>query len=98
MISECNPFLCRTCYDYHSHIKKSCGHAVIQLTELKSEKYAHIQVQVKIPLCKEHNEQLKYYCVTYDKLVRVYCTVKKHNGHHHDSVKKMAAMYHNEYC
>ena len=29
-------------------------------------------------VCKEHDEQLKYYCETCDELVCIYCTVKKH--------------------
>ena len=51
---------------------------------------------MKIPLCKEHDKQLKYYCETCDELVCIYCTVKKHNGHHHDSVKQMATKHRNE--
>ena len=76
--------------DHHKRNKRYRGHAVVPLTELKSNKEAPIQAKVKIPLCKEHDEQLKYYCETCDELVCMYCTVKKHNGHHHDSVKQMA--------
>ena len=62
----------------------------------KSQTIPPIQVKTKIPLCKEHDEQLNYYCETCDELVCMYCTVKKHNGHHHDSVKQMATKYRNE--
>ena len=44
-------------------------------------------------VCREHDEQLKYYCETCDELVCIYCTVKTHNGHQHDSVKLMAAKH-----
>ena len=44
-------------------------------------------------VCKEHDEQLKYYCETCDELVCIYCTVKTHNGHKHDSVKLMATKH-----
>ena len=47
----------------------------------------------KVSFCKEHDEQLKYYCETCDELVCIYCTVKTHNGHRHDSVKLMAAKH-----
>ena len=93
---DCNSFLCLTCNDYHKRSKKYFNHAVVPLTELKSNKDAPIQAKVKIPLCKEHDEQLKYYCETCDELVCMYCTEKKHNGHHHDSVKQMASKHRNE--
>ena len=89
-------FLCHPCNDHHKRNKRYRGHAVVLLTELKSDKDAPIQTKVKIPLCKEHDEQLKYYCETCDELVCMYCTVKKHNGHHHDSVKQMATKHRHE--
>ena len=93
---ECNSFLCDTCNNYHKRNKKYRDHGIVPLTELKSSKDAPIQAKVKIPLCKEHDEQLKYYCETCDELVCVYCTVKKHNTHDHDSVKQMATKHRNE--
>ena len=93
---DCNLFLCHSCNDHHKRSKFYRGHAVVPLTELKSNRDTPIQAKVKIPLCKEHDEQLKYYCETCDELVCLYCTVKKHNGHHHDSVKQMATKHRNE--
>ena len=93
---ECNSFLCHACNDHHKRNKRYRGHGVVPLTELKSSKDAPIQAKLKIPLCKEHDEQLKYYCETCDELVCMYCTVKKHNGHHHDSVKQMATKHRNQ--
>ena len=93
---ECNSFLCHACNNHHKRNKRYRGHAIVPLTELKSNKEAPIQAKVKIPLCKDHDEQLKYYCETCDELVCMYCTVKKHNGHHHDSVKLMATKHRNE--
>ena len=93
---ECNSFLCHACNDHHKRNKRYRGHGVVPLTELKSNKDAPIQAKLKIPLCKEHDEQLKYYCETCDELVCMYCTVKKHNGHHHDSVKQMVTKHRNE--
>ena len=90
---ECNSFLCHACNDYHKRNQRYCGHGVVPLTELK---VAPIQAKVKIPLCEEHDEQLKYYCETCDQLVCMYCTVKKHNGHYHDSVKQMGTKHRNE--
>ena len=93
---ECNSFLCHACNDHHKRNKRYRGHAVVPLTELKSNKDAPIQAKLKIPLCEEHDEQLKYYCETCDKLVCMYCTVTKHNGHNHGSVKQMGTKHRNE--
>ena len=93
---DCNIFLCLTCNDHHKRSKKCFNHVLVPLTELKSNKDAPIQAKLKIPLCKEHDEQLKYYCETCDELICMYCTVKKHNGHHHDSVKQMGTKHRNE--
>ncbi|XP_065907834.1 tripartite motif-containing protein 2-like [Dysidea avara] len=91
---DCNSFLCKVCNDYHKRSKQLSGHGVVPLTELRSNKETPaIQAKVKIPLCKEHDEQLKYYCETCDELVCMYCTMKKHNGHNHDSMKNMASKY-----
>ena len=90
---ECNSFLCPTCNDYHKRSKKSYNHVIVPLAELKE---VPIQAKVKIPLCKEHDEQLKYYCETCNELVCMYCTVKTHNGHHHDSVKQVATKHRKE--
>ena len=90
---ECSWLLCHACNDHHKRNKRHRGHAVVPLTELRSDKDAPIQTKL---LCKEHDEQLKYYCETCDELICMYCTVKKHNGHHHDSVKQMATKHRNE--
>ena len=93
---DCNFFFCLACNDHHTRSKLYRGHAVVPLTELKSNKDTPIQAKVKIPLCKEHDEQLKFYCETCDQLVCMYCIMRKHNGHHHDSVKKMATKHRNK--
>ena len=93
---ECNLFLCQACNDHHKRNKRYRGHSVVPLTELKFSKDVPIQAKVKIPLCEEHDEQLKYYCETCDQLVCMYCIVTKHNGHNHGSVKQMATKHRNE--
>ena len=91
---DCNSFLCSVCNDSHNRQKRFRGHGVVPLTELRSNKdTSAIQAKAAIPLCKDHDEQLKYYCETCDELVCVYCTVKKHNGHNHDSMKNMASKH-----
>ena len=93
---ECNMFFCQTCNGLHKRSKRFRGHGIVPLAELRSSKSIPLEAKTKIPLCKEHDEQLKYFCETCEQLVCMYCTVKEHNGHNHDTVKKMATKHHNE--
>jgi len=81
--SGCNMFLCRDCKDCHKCRKKFCAADKTELSQ-------------NVALCKVHNTQLKYYCDTCQVLVCMYCTVKDHNGHNHDTVMKMAGKYRQE--
>ena len=91
---ECNLFLCQFCYENHKHNKRFRDHRIVPLTELGCNKSIPLEAKIQVPLCKEHDEQLKYYCETCEQLVCMYCTVKEHNGHNYDTVKKMATKYH----
>ena len=93
---ECNMFFCQICNESHKRSKRFRGHGIVPLTELRSNKSIPLEAKTKIPLCKEHDEQLKYYCETCEQLICMYCTVKEHNGHNHDTVKKMATKHCNE--
>ena len=93
---ECSMFFCQICNELHKRSKRFRGHGIVPLTELRSNKSIPLEAKTKIPLCKEHDEQLKYYCETCEQLICMYCTVKEHNGHDHDTVKKMATKHRNE--
>ena len=93
---DCNMFFCQTCNESHKRSKRFRGHGIVPLTELRSNKDAQLQAKVKIPVCKDHNYELNHYCETCDKLVCLYCTVKEHNGHNHDTVNNMATKHRNE--
>ena len=93
---ECNMFYCQTCNEPHKRSKRFRGHGIVPLTELRSKKSIPLEAKIKLPLCKEHDEQLKYYCETCEQLICMYCTVKEHNGHNHETVKKMATKHRNE--
>ena len=93
---ECNMFFCQTCNESHKRSKRFCGHGIVPLTELRSNKDVAIQPKAKAPICKEHDIELLFYCETCDQLICMYCTMKEHNGHNHDAVKKMAIKHRNE--
>ena len=93
---ECNMFFCQTCNDSHKRSKRFRGHCIVPLTELRSNKDVTIHPKAKAPICKEHDIELLFYCETCEQLICMYCTVKEHNGHNHDTVKKMATKHRNE--
>ena len=93
---ECNMFFCQICNEPHKRSKRFRGHGIVPLTELRSNKDTQLQAKVKIPPCNDHNYELNHYCETCDKLVCLYCTVKDHNGHNHDTVNNMASKHRNE--
>ena len=83
-------------YEYHKRSIKSRDHGIVPLTELKSKKGVSIQPKPKVMMCREHDIELLFYCETCDQLVCMYCTVKDHNGHNHDTVKKMVSKHRQE--
>ena len=88
---DCTMFLCLLCNEHHKRSYRYRGHAIVPLVDLKSKKEnISVQPKPKVMLCKEHDNELKYYCETCEELVCLYCTVKEHNGHNHDTIKKMA--------
>ena len=93
---ECNMFFCKTCNKSHKRSKRFHGHDIVSLTELRSNKDVTIQPKAKVPICKEHDMELLFYCETCEQLICMYCTVKEHNGHNHDTVKKMATEHRNK--
>ena len=93
---DCSLFLCQVCNEAHKRDKRSRGHGIVPLTELRSNTNVSLVAKVKVPMCKEHDYELKHYCETCEELVCLYCTTKEHSDHSHDTVKKMADKHRNE--
>ena len=93
---DCVMFLCHVCNEHHKRSIKSRDHGIVPLTELKSKKDVLIQPKAKAMMCREHDIELLFYCETCDQLVCMYCTVKGHNGHNHDTVKNVVDKHRQE--
>ena len=93
---DCTAFLCHVCNEHHKRSNKSRDHGIIPLAELRSKKNFSIQPKPKAMMCREHDKELLFYCETCDQLVCMYCRVKDHNGHNHDTVKKMVDKHRQE--
>ena len=93
---DCSLFLCQVCNEAHKRDRSSRGHSIVPLTELQSNKDVPIQAKVKAQFCKDHDYELKHYCETCEQLVCLYCTMKEHSNHSHDTVNKMAIKHQKE--
>ena len=94
---ECVMFLCDHCNVFHKRVKDYQNHSVIPLSELQSKKKKfNLRPKAKSVLCKDHDLDLNFFCETCDQLVCHYCTTNEHNGHVHNSVKKMANKHRKE--
>ena len=88
---DCGVFLCSHCHESHKYSREYQGHSMSQLKELRKEKKdINVQPKAKPFLCQEHDIELNFYCGTCEQLVCHYCTTTDHNGHEHNTVKKMA--------
>jgi len=97
--AQCSSFLCYMCYKKHSRNSVTSNHNILQLTESYTSAENVIARKLSTtrgPLCREHEEPLKYYCETCDMLVCLYCTVKNHSSHKHDIVNKITGQHRNE--
>ena len=88
---DCGVFLCSHCHESHKYSREYEGHSMSQLKELRKEKKdINVRPKAKPLLCQEHDMELNFYCGTCEQLVCHYCTTTDHNGHEHNTVKKMA--------
>ena len=96
---DCSRFLCQVCKEYH--MKRPCtshGRGIIELTQLRSNDRTLLQTMSRSVMnelkCQEHeNEPIAYFCETCNYLVCIYCTVKTHNGHNYNSLKRTTNEY-----
>ena len=95
---DCSHFLCQVCKEYH--MKRPCtshGHGIIGLTDISSNNRTLLQTMPRSAMkevqCKEHENEIAYYCETCKDLVCFYCTVKTHNGHNYNSLKRTTNEY-----
>ena len=85
---NCSAFLCELCYRYHKRDRITRNHHIVLFSEIIT---IPDEILVNTLQCQEHgSNELQYYCETCDELICMYCTIKEHNGHSHDVIKKMA--------
>ena len=94
---DCVTFLCDGCHGWHKRLKGNEDHNITELEELQSKKkQVDMRPKAESMLCPDHDLEMNFFCETCDQLVCHYCTTNEHNGHVHDSVKKMATKHKKE--
>ncbi|XP_065902928.1 tripartite motif-containing protein 2-like [Dysidea avara] len=94
---DCITFLCEHCHEFHKKMKGNQNHNITELMELQSKKkQLDVRPKAKSMLCPNHDLEMNFFCETCDQLVCHYCTTNEHNGHVHNSVKKMANKHRKE--
>ena len=94
---DCGMFLCNHCYELHKYNRGYQSHILSQLKELRVEKKnINVPPKIKPLMCQEHNMELNLYCDTCEQLICHYCVTTDHNGHQHNTVKKMASKHRTE--
>ena len=78
--SSCYEFLCQLCLDYHKRHRIFKQHDVLTLEEDMSTRLL-ATLKPKLALCTDHEDMLKFYCETCNKLVCRECTVISHKDH-----------------
>ena len=90
---DCNLFFCDIHEKGHRRNKNYHQHDMSSLTELRSKSNTPIRPKPTAPLCKGHSLELLFYCETCEELICVYCTVKEHSGHKHNTVTEVASRF-----
>jgi len=88
---DCVLFLCGHCHEHHKYGKLYHNHNIIQLSEVPHD--IVLQPKPSTLLCREHENELKYYCETCKELVCLYCTTKKHVTHEHDTINTVISKH-----
>ena len=88
---NCGIFMCQLCHNYHSESMDYDGHHIAPIAELKGKESVSLKVQDSLMKCKKHKLELLFYCADCEQLICMYCTVKDHKDHNHDTVEVMAA-------
>ena len=88
---DCVLFLCGYCHGHHQYDKLCYNHNIIPLSEIPDD--IVLQPKPSTLRCREHENELKYYCETCKELVCLYCTTKKHSTHKHDTINKLISKH-----
>ena len=85
---DCRAALCQFCYDMHGRAKDLSHHTYRTLEEIKQASSVDVPQTKRSHVCKKHNEELRWYCITCSEMICRDCTVtvKDHRDHSFDFI------------
>ena len=90
---QCERFVCAGCVKSHESMADTIlrGHVIVTLEQLKVGGARNVVVSEAPPRkCPEHDEPLKVFCLTCNRLICRDCIVDGHTDHDHKFVRKAA--------
>ena len=90
---QCERFVCACCVSTHDNLASSTfrGHVIVTLEQLKVGGARNVVASEAYPRkCPEHDEPLKVFCFTCNRLICRDCIVDGHCDHDHKFVRKAA--------
>ena len=91
---QCERFVCAGCVNTHDNLASSTfrGHVIVTLEQLKVGGARNVVASEAPPRkCPEHDEPLKVFCFTCNRLICRDCIVDGHTDHDHKFVRKAAS-------
>ena len=90
---QCERFVCAGCVNTHDNLARSTfrGHVIVTLEQLKVGGAREVVASAAPPRkCPEHDEPLKVFCFTCNRLICRDCVIDGHFDHDHKFVRKAA--------
>ena len=91
---RCECFVCASCVISHDNLASSAfrGHVIVTLEQLRVGRACDVVVASEAPprKCPEHEEPLKVFCFTCNRLICRDCIIDGHYDHNHKFVRKAA--------
>ncbi len=86
---QCAQFVCAECVKSHVRMKKAFpGHQVVTLEDLRKKGAKEVVVlEPAVQMCQLHEQPMNIYCFDCKSLICLYCSIKTHSNHNHESVK-----------
>ena len=84
---QCAIGFCEKCLAMHNGLKPNAAHQIMDMKDVVTTASKLLPVKEEaIMNCTDHNEPLKVFCETCQKLICQSCTIRRHKDHNYDVV------------
>ena len=91
---HCVFFICHECVKSHQKMKIFSGHLVTTLDEMNKGGSSRIltrQQTADVPVCPDHDEKMKIYCLKCKRVICHGCVLMDHKDHPYEFTKKVSS-------